>query len=239
MPSEEQASAMLNQIKKISEDNKRLVSEEEFKKIYSQVMGGKIIAMSHEDRCRNRVLRPESSAIRPDAENEKEAEMSEFGFMGVDWEERVDFDRMRRERLQKAKEAMEKAGVDASVYLRPGGCAVPHRVPLSPRPGDHPRAWRQRSCPGEGIRSSAPMTSSIARARMPWIQPENVLDRPFIRTEGGTKKWAEEMKGKDRKTGRGEDRRGHLDLRPFPVAAQVLSPKPSSWTGGRSSTRPR
>jgi len=41
LPSEEQASAMLNQIKKISEDNKRLVSEEEFKKIYSQVMGGK------------------------------------------------------------------------------------------------------------------------------------------------------------------------------------------------------
>jgi len=41
MPSEEQASAMLNQIKKISEDNKRLVSEEEFKKIYSQVMGTK------------------------------------------------------------------------------------------------------------------------------------------------------------------------------------------------------
>ncbi len=41
MPSEEQATAMLNQIKKISEDNKRLVSEEEFKKIYSQVMGAK------------------------------------------------------------------------------------------------------------------------------------------------------------------------------------------------------
>jgi hypothetical protein len=32
---------MLNQIKKISEDNKRLVSEEEFKKIYSQVMDKK------------------------------------------------------------------------------------------------------------------------------------------------------------------------------------------------------
>jgi isopropylmalate/homocitrate/citramalate synthase len=41
LPSEEQATAMLNQIKKISEDNKRLVSDEEFKKIYSQVMGGK------------------------------------------------------------------------------------------------------------------------------------------------------------------------------------------------------
>jgi len=30
---------MLNQIKKISEDNKRLVSEEEFRKIYGAVMG--------------------------------------------------------------------------------------------------------------------------------------------------------------------------------------------------------
>ena len=39
--------------------------------------------------------------------------MSEFGMMGVDWEERVNFDRMRRERLQKAKAAMEKADVDA------------------------------------------------------------------------------------------------------------------------------
>jgi isopropylmalate/homocitrate/citramalate synthase len=38
LPSEEQASAMLNQIKNISEKNKRLVTEEEFKKIYAQVM---------------------------------------------------------------------------------------------------------------------------------------------------------------------------------------------------------
>ncbi len=41
LPSEEQASAMLNQIKDISEKNKRLVTEEEFKKIYAQAMGGK------------------------------------------------------------------------------------------------------------------------------------------------------------------------------------------------------
>jgi len=38
LPSEEQASAMLNQIKDISEKNKRLVTEEEFKKLYAQVM---------------------------------------------------------------------------------------------------------------------------------------------------------------------------------------------------------
>ncbi len=39
--------------------------------------------------------------------------MSEFGMMGVDWEERVNFDRLRRERLKKAQDAMEKAGLDA------------------------------------------------------------------------------------------------------------------------------
>jgi len=38
-PSEAQAGEVLNQIKKISEDNKRLVSEEEFRKIYGAVMG--------------------------------------------------------------------------------------------------------------------------------------------------------------------------------------------------------
>ena len=31
--------------------------------------------------------------------------MPEFGTMGVDWEERIDFARLRRERLQKAKAA--------------------------------------------------------------------------------------------------------------------------------------
>ncbi|MBI5968280.1 MAG: hypothetical protein HY882_10545 [Deltaproteobacteria bacterium] len=41
LPSEEQASAMLTRIKKISEDNKRWLTEEEFRKIYFEVMGEK------------------------------------------------------------------------------------------------------------------------------------------------------------------------------------------------------
>lgn len=40
-PSEAQAGEMLNRIKKISEDNKRLVSEDEFRQIYAAVMGAK------------------------------------------------------------------------------------------------------------------------------------------------------------------------------------------------------
>ena len=43
--------------------------------------------------------------------------MPEFGMMGVDWEERINFDRLRRERLQKAKDALEKSGVGCPVYF--------------------------------------------------------------------------------------------------------------------------
>jgi len=41
LPSEEQATAMLTQIKKIAEENKRWLTEEEFKKIYHEVMAAK------------------------------------------------------------------------------------------------------------------------------------------------------------------------------------------------------
>lgn len=37
-PTEVQAAEMLNQIKKISEDNKRLVTEDEFKSIYTAMV---------------------------------------------------------------------------------------------------------------------------------------------------------------------------------------------------------
>ena len=33
--------------------------------------------------------------------------MTEFGMMGVDWEERINYERLRRERLQKALDALE------------------------------------------------------------------------------------------------------------------------------------
>jgi len=41
-PSEEQAMEMVNRVKKISEDQKRLVTDDEFKKIYSEVTGVKV-----------------------------------------------------------------------------------------------------------------------------------------------------------------------------------------------------
>lgn len=45
--------------------------------------------------------------------------MPEFGFMGVDWEERIEFGRMRRERLQKAKDALAASDADVLFVFRP------------------------------------------------------------------------------------------------------------------------
>ena len=36
-----------------------------------------------------------------------------FGFMGTDHEARVDFDRLRRERIEKTQQAMAKTDIDA------------------------------------------------------------------------------------------------------------------------------
>jgi Xaa-Pro aminopeptidase len=129
--------------------------------------------------------------------------MSEFGMMGVDWEERINFDRMRRERLQKAKAAMEKADVDALFifaledvryltgyrnHLGPvttlGGAVV-----VLPRGGD------PILCTGD---------YKHVLARMPWMHPDNVLGRPVIRTEGGTTAWAEKIKAKIGKLAEGK-----------------------------------
>ena len=45
-------------------------------------------------------------------------EMPEFGTMGVDWEERINLDRLRRERLQRAKDALDKSDLNALFVFR-------------------------------------------------------------------------------------------------------------------------
>jgi Xaa-Pro aminopeptidase len=47
-----------------------------------------------------------------------EAARTDIGFMMVDWQQRIDFDRMRRERLAKVREAMQKEKVDVLTCWR-------------------------------------------------------------------------------------------------------------------------
>ena len=162
--------------------------------------------------------------------------MSEFGMMGVDWEERVNFDRMRRERLKKAQDALEKTGVDALFvfsledvryltglrsHLGPVPNLGPHTVVL-PRGGD-PILYT--------------MDHVHATARMPWLGKNNITDRSGIRTEGGTKKWAENVKGRLGKLTEGKIGIDIMLLRPLAMAAQVLSPSRVRGRKGSSFSR--
>ncbi len=118
--------------------------------------------------------------------------MSEFGLMGVDWEERIDFARLRRERLHKAQEALEKSDLSALFVFR----LEDVRYLTGFRSHIGPVATLGLAAvvlPRGGDPILCTMDRRHARQAMPWIKPENITARPFIRTEGGTKKWADEM----------------------------------------------
>lgn len=121
--------------------------------------------------------------------------MSEFGMMGVDWEERVNFERLRRERLQKARDAMEKADVDALIifHFEDVRYITGFRVLLSPvaRLG---RAVAVLPRGGDPILCT--MDMHFARANVHWLPKENIWGSASIRSEGGTRKWADVIKGK-------------------------------------------
>jgi Xaa-Pro aminopeptidase len=121
--------------------------------------------------------------------------MPEFGTMGVDWEERIDFARLRRERLQKAKEAIARAGVDALFIfsLEDVRYVTGFRHIYSPTP-HLGRGVAVLPRGGEPILST--MDMHYARIHAPWLKPDNILGRPVIGNEEGTKEWAEEIRGK-------------------------------------------
>ena len=50
-----------------------------------------------------------------------------YGTMAVDWEKRVDFDRLRRERLARAKDAAGEVRDGRAAVLRHEQCALHHR----------------------------------------------------------------------------------------------------------------
>jgi len=119
--------------------------------------------------------------------------MPEFGQMGVDWEERIDFDRMRRERLQRTRDAMEKEDIDVLIAfdLVDVRYITACRSHLAPTPSLGRAA---AVVPRGGDPILCTMDVSLCRASMPWLKPENILSRPSIRTEEGAKDWAEEIK---------------------------------------------
>lgn len=119
--------------------------------------------------------------------------MPEFGTMGVDWEERINFDRMRRERLQRAKDALEKSEADVLFIFNQEDL----RYVTGFRHIFSPTAHLGRAAvvlPRGGDPILSTMDMHFGRATAHWLRPENILNKPNIGTEEGTQKWADEIR---------------------------------------------
>lgn len=102
-----------------------------------------------------------------------------FGMAGVDWEERINFDRMRKERLQKTKDTMAKYGFDAAFvqgenvrYALGMRTSMPHCALIFA--DDREPFVFMRSEHAENV-----------QIRCPWMNPDHVKGFPIIERVGG------------------------------------------------------
>jgi Xaa-Pro aminopeptidase len=120
----------------------------------------------------------------------------EFGTMVVDWEERINPERLRSERLTKAKAALKKSEADALLIFRLEDVRyiTGLRTHLGPVPF---LGLAAVFLPKGGEPVLFTMDADHAKARMPWIPKENI--RPLVHGiiegyEGAIRAWAEANK---------------------------------------------
>jgi len=117
-----------------------------------------------------------------------------FGLMQVDWEPRIDFARMRRERVEKAQAAMAQSGVDILFVFRTEDSRylTSYRHHLGPAfvIGNGTVVLAQKTPP-----ILFTMDVEHCRARMPWLSPEQVQERANFREIAGIKEFADRVRG--------------------------------------------
>jgi Xaa-Pro aminopeptidase len=116
------------------------------------------------------------------------------GFMGVDWEERINFDRLRRERLARAKRALDGSEADVLFVFRTEDA----RYLTGFRTHLHPTVMIGNAAVvlargGDPILFS--MDHEHCRARMPWMPPGTIQPRANFREGAGARLWAEKVQG--------------------------------------------
>jgi Xaa-Pro dipeptidase len=119
--------------------------------------------------------------------------MTEFGFMGVDWEERIDFGRLRRERLAKAKAALEASGAAALFVFRTEDA----RYLTAYRHHMNPVAMLGNATvvlPRGGDPILFTMDHDHCRSRMPWLRPDQIRPRSNFREIAGVLAWADRIR---------------------------------------------
>ncbi len=118
-----------------------------------------------------------------------------LGQMQVDWEERVNFDRMRKERLEKGKKALEVNDVDAVFAFRWENVRylTAHRFHL----------WPviffgfTQAVLGKGMENAVlyTMDDEHVRARMPWVKESvRFAAGAALEDPDGAEKWAKDAK---------------------------------------------
>ena len=120
--------------------------------------------------------------------------MGDWGLMGVDWEQRIDYDRLRKERLQKAKDALASSEADVLFVFRTEDC----RYLTGFRSHLHPTAsLGMAACVlakgGDPYLFS--MDNDHAHLRMQWLDEEQIQPRANLRDISAVKEWAERVKG--------------------------------------------
>lgn len=117
-----------------------------------------------------------------------------IGMMGVDWEQRIDFDRMRRERMQRAKDAVDKAEVDALFLFRLENVRYLSSLRTHMWPAS---SWMSASALLPRGHDALTFSQDLPHAieRMPWIR-ESIINFPTGALEivSGVRKWADVVK---------------------------------------------
>jgi Xaa-Pro aminopeptidase len=121
--------------------------------------------------------------------------MSDFGWMGVDWEQRIDFDRMRRERLARGLAALKETDIDALFVLRveDSRYLTGHRSHLGPVAA---LGFGTVVLHRDGDYVLYTMDKDTCRDSMPWLREDQIQGRANMRDHAGTIAWAKEVMGR-------------------------------------------
>lgn len=118
--------------------------------------------------------------------------MSYLGIIPVDWEDRFDPVRMNRERLERAKTALQASNVDALFVFRTEDARylTGYRHHLGPA---YIAGNATVVLPRDGDPHLFTMDYAHCQERMTWMERDHIHPRANFRERAGMKKWAEEI----------------------------------------------
>jgi Xaa-Pro aminopeptidase len=120
-------------------------------------------------------------------------ELRDLGWMGVDWEQRIDFDRLRKGRLERARAALAATDLDALLIMRAEDARyiTGHRSHLGPVAAlTFGNAVLHRS--GKYVLYT--MDQDTNRLGMTWLDGSELQGRANVRDDAGIRAWASAVK---------------------------------------------